>query len=369
MFSKTALLLTVVSSGIYLLFLTAFLFWFVYLLQAIQQNWNSYKACLRNLDSSTDSQDTAYKAKTEFVKHVFLFAMNIVELLAITLTFIPCTISPIFIEPNYFNESRLLREVNDTFAHQLNVLFHQSGKVLSDNVNVKFMLYINTLATNLFVLSLSLFTSLCIYLSSRYAHKSWIESTNIGYYLGITVVSIVIIQLCTLICILTVITRLIHCVIEAILFVLLIKHSRRLKMVVNWTIVDLKISKTKKALCKKLTRMQKSFVRFLSILWIGILFLFLTDILSSVLIVFNIAWDNIYFESSNFNFCKIRHHPIADDITTTVNLLLFLFFYIGATCIIIPYTVTGLYKMSIVIWRRVKGQTGYKTKFRNPLLQ
>ena len=119
-----------------------------------------------------------------------------------------------------------------------------------------------------FVLSLSQLISLLIYLSARYGQKRWIKSTNIRYYLGITDIFIVICQVCTLICILTGITRVIHCVFESILFVLIVKHSRRLKMVVNWTIVDLNISKTNKTLCKKKYQKCESFVRFLSILWV-----------------------------------------------------------------------------------------------------
>ena len=365
MLSTIYLLWGIVCAGIYGLFLTAFCFWFLYLLQAIQRSWNTYKASMRTLDTSSDFQETAYNAKTEFVKNVFLFFLNIVELIAFSSILISGLVTLIGVESNYRNE----REVNETFAHQFNALYNQSVEYLNWNININVFLYINTMTRNLFILSISTLTCLCIYLTSRYAQKSWIKSTNIRYYLGITVISVVVIQICTMICEFTVIVKAIHCIFEVVLFGLLIKHSRRLKMVISWTIVDLNISKTSKTLLDRLTRIQKNFVRSMTLLCFGVSLLILTDIFYALLVIFNILWDNIYFERNNFNFCKIRFHPISDNITRAGNVILNISFSIGSACIFTPYISIGLYRLSVVLLRRAKGQTGYQTRFKNSIPQ
>ena len=50
---------------------------------------NIYKVAMRNIQYNQSSLSEAYRAETELVKNIFLFIMNIVELLSITITVIP----------------------------------------------------------------------------------------------------------------------------------------------------------------------------------------------------------------------------------------------------------------------------------------
>ena len=360
--STTILIGAGIIGGIYVLFLISFCFWFVYLLQLVLQKRNSYKASVK---SCINSQNISYQIQTEFVKNVFLFVMNIVELITITIATLPTTIRSIFL-PSNNNSSSI---INETISYKFKVLFLQSSKGLVNNINDRILLYTDTLGTSLFALSLSLLTSLCIYLSARYAQKSWIKSANIRYYLGITVVSLVINQVCSLICIFTVITKVIHCVFELILFVLMIKHSRRLKMVVNWAIVDLNISKTNKRLCMRLKRMQIKFVKFVHLLWIGIFLILLSEVLNSVLFAVLTYWNIIDECRRELNTCVIQDNKITAYITVPISFVIGSTFTIGITFILLPYIAIGLYTMVIMLWRCVNGKTGYKTRFKNPLLK
>ena len=361
--SKTSLIGAGIIGGVYLLFLTAFCFWFVYLLQLVLQKRNSYKATLRNLESSINSQNISFQVKTDFVKYLFLFVMNIVEVLSITIAVVPTTIRSIFLEPNNINNSI----INEMHLHKINVLFLQSSKGLLNPYEIRFLVYTSTLALNLFILSISLMTSLCVYLSARYARKSWIKSTNIRYYLGITIVFIVINQVCTLLsCIFTVTMEIMHFIFETVLFVSMVKQSRRLKMIVNWTIVDLNISKTNRTLCKRLKRRQKRFVKLLHSLWIGVFLIVVSDFLSTVAFVGLTDWNSIH---EHRDTCMVQNNNITAYVTTPIIMASNLIFIIGITLILLPYIAVGLYTMVIVLWRCAKGKTGYRTKFRNPLLK
>ena len=355
-----------IIGGVYILFLISFCFWFVYLLQLIIQKRNSYRASVRNLELSITSQNTSYQIKTDLVKNVFLFVMNIIELISLTFAVVPSTIATTFPQSNNISSSMS----NETFYHKLKSYYLLKGEGFLTVFNEKVILYTNTLSINLFDLSISILTSLCIYLSARYAQKSWIKSTSIRYYLGITVVLIVIFQVCTFIsCVFSTIMRLFHCLFEVILFVLMIKHSRRLKMVVNWTIVDLKISKTNKRLLFRLQRKQKSFVKFLHLLWIGIFLIVLSDTSSTTVFVVLTDWNSIQADKSPLNRCVKQNNHIAAYVTAPIFSASDLLFIIGITLILTPYIGIGLYTMVIVLWRCGNGKTGYRTKFRNPLLK
>ena len=68
-----------------------FCFWFIYLLDTIHRKWEFYRNTKRDIQQGhfdAHNQILAYNAKTEFVKYQFLFCMNILEWMAIVLTFI-----------------------------------------------------------------------------------------------------------------------------------------------------------------------------------------------------------------------------------------------------------------------------------------
>ena len=63
-------------------------FWSIYLIEAIRRKWNIYRralGCLQQGDCDLQQQILTYNSKTEFVKNVFLFFMNLVEWTGIVL--------------------------------------------------------------------------------------------------------------------------------------------------------------------------------------------------------------------------------------------------------------------------------------------
>ena len=140
-------------------------------------------------------------------------------------------------------------------------------------------------------------------------------------------------------------------------------------MVVNWAIVDLNISKTNKRLCMRLKRMQIKFVKLLHLLWIGIFLIILSDVLTSVLFAVLTYWNIIDERRKELNTCVIQDNKITAYITVPISLVTASTYTIGITFILLPYLAIGLYTMVIMLWRCANGKTGYKTRFKNPLLR
>ena len=135
---------------IFLVFIVAFCFWFLYLLQNIIQKRNSYKVAMRNIQYDQNSVSVAYKAETELVKNTFLFIMNVVELLSIIIIIVPAT---------------FLTSTSDVGSNDTHVGFYILAKQslttnVVDTLNNKLLLYSNTLGIAVFILSLTLITSL-----------------------------------------------------------------------------------------------------------------------------------------------------------------------------------------------------------------
>ena len=66
-------------------------FWFIYLIETIRRKWNIYiraLGCLQQGDCDLQQQILTYNSKTEFVKSVFLFFMNLVEWTGFNLAFL-----------------------------------------------------------------------------------------------------------------------------------------------------------------------------------------------------------------------------------------------------------------------------------------
>ena len=62
-----------------------FCLWFVYLLNTIRRKWKFYKnelRCLKQGTNGVQQQTLAYNAKTELVKNIMLFFLNLIEWIA-----------------------------------------------------------------------------------------------------------------------------------------------------------------------------------------------------------------------------------------------------------------------------------------------
>ena len=90
----TLVQLAVLAIGIIIhsLYTFVFCFWFIYLVDAMKRKRSFYKATLRCVEGESDphEQMLAYNAKTQLVKFVFLFVLNLVEWVGITLGVTSC---------------------------------------------------------------------------------------------------------------------------------------------------------------------------------------------------------------------------------------------------------------------------------------
>ena len=82
----------------YILYTVVFLFWFIYLIDAIKRKRGYYKATLRCLEREFDphQQTLAYNAKTELVKFVFLFCLNLIEWIGFTAAITTCILNAVW---------------------------------------------------------------------------------------------------------------------------------------------------------------------------------------------------------------------------------------------------------------------------------
>ena len=362
---------TIAIAMVYLMFFVAFCFWFLYLLQNIIQKRNIYKVAMRNIQHDQNSLSEAYKAETELVKNIYLFIMNIIELLSITIIVIPATYQSTTQDGrNNATTSSIRNHSHEELYKSIYIPAMQNLRTnVVDLLNNKLQLYLNTIGLALFILSLTLITSLCTYLAARYANKSWIQATHIPYYIGIVVITLLIMQVCAMICSLTIIMRFGYWIFQSIMFIMLIKQSKKLKMVLNWTIVDLRISRRIRTLRLKLERENRKFSRLLYVLYTGVFLLLSSELIPNIIILVTVVKQNI--GNTDPNLCSINEDEFdATDYTKLLtNSMSNHICYVGISLIVIPYIFAAYYTMCVAVWRRVRGKTGYRTHFRNPLLR
>ena len=167
---------------IYSLYTLVFIFWSIYLIDAVKRKRIYLKRTLRCIQREDLHQQTlAYNAKTELVKYSFLFSINLVEWFA-------CT----FVSIN--NVLTTIREYKNTASPESEYSTHAIIFTKQFYLNVP---HINTLCI---ILSVTLIGSLCMYLAARYAHKSWIKSNSIPYWISFFILSSILTQFLVSLC-------------------------------------------------------------------------------------------------------------------------------------------------------------------------
>ena len=162
--------LSVVVTGmiLYFLYTIVYCFWFIYLLDAMKRKRSFYKTMVKCIQGESDlhQQMLAYNARTEFVKFVSVFSLNLVEWVGV----------------NFTAATGFLKFVSD-YIYQLELpTVHFLPVIIIDNLNT--IIVISVSFQVLFVIFSSAITgSLCMYLSARYAQKSWIQSDGIPYWI------------------------------------------------------------------------------------------------------------------------------------------------------------------------------------------
>ena len=344
---------------------TVFCFWSVYLFDTIRQKRKSYQKTILRIKKGYDDQQQhilAYNAKTEYVKNVFLFIQNFIEWIAFLFARIGYGL---YFMKEYYHYERQVQAHNASEYTSYGVLFIQNDEM---QLNYSFAYSFLFLPDTLNIVSLILIASLCMYLASRQARTSWIKSTRIPYLIGFFLICCTINQILASFCSLHVIADWLSAIIMTVALIIAIKQYKKLKMVINWSIVDLNISR-KKRLMEREIQKKKHFTRIFMFIWAGYTSLlvcaYLMAIFYTLVIVFHV-------DNDSFHPLSLCHKPVS--LNSAYNIVLSVIFYaklvfgyIGISCIFIPYIGYGLLTMYVVLWRLWKGRTGYKTHFHNQL--
>ena len=136
-------------------------------------------------------------------------------------------------------------------------------------------------------------------------------------------------------------------------------RDRKLNMVLQWFIVDLRVS-GEIQLLEKHIRMKRRFNRIFTTIWIGVSCVVVAGSINLICytILFILRMDNFSFTDrfSNASNLEVLYTRIVFPITECIVLVGFLFFFI-------PYIGYGLCTMSVLLWRLFRGKTGYRTHF------
>ena len=344
-----------------LLITVVFFFWFVYFLDAIQRKWKFYKSelkCLQRENFDIQQQTLVYNAKTEFVKNIFLFTLNLVEWLAFIFARFGYVV--------YFTHQFYEDEINNNQSLPLNE--HSSFVVLNittGNITIQYSVYSFLYLTNVFfVLSLILVASLCMFLAARIARKSWIKSNRIPHLIAFFLVCLIINQTLVSFCSSQIISNWFTTLLVTASFFIAIKQYKQLRMVIGWTIVDLFVYR-KKGTMEKQIQMKRKFTRLFTIVCTGILILILSEFLSTIVHTLFLILRKKDTTGIDISLCKKSTFklPVVKDIFTVLFYIKFAIELLGNLFIFIPYVVHGLSTMYAVMWRLYKGKTGYKTHF------
>ena len=333
-------MLTVVVFG-YLLYTIVFWFWFIYLVDAMKRKRGFYKTALRciEVESDTQQQMLAYNAKTELVKYVYLFCLNLVDWAGLT------TASTMYI---------------------LQFVWYYQQKIPTDYLPPGLGQWYSKLHVPYFhnlclVSSLAILGSLCMYLSARYAQKSWIKSNRIPCCICFFSLSSIASQILITICYTFIIG--IWCdkiiVIASVIFAW--KQYRKLNMMIEWSIVDLRVNGDIELLEKHI-KMKRRFNKILSTIWIGVFCMLIADL---TVLLSHTTQFIFLFRMNNHSLTDMLLCPpkLESDSQTIVYCIAEFIAIIGSLFLFIPYTGYGLYTMFASLWRLFKGKTGYRTHF------
>ena len=364
------LICLVVIAFVCLLTTIVFCFWFVYLLDAIRSKWKFYKNALRCLQQENfDSQQQIliYNAKTEFVKNVFLFVMNFIEWLALISNCVAYIIYIARVIIDCQEGNTITNNYTNSSHYMIQIPCINITKSVPFRIPSTGRVFIS-LAHNCAVLSLVLIASLCKYLANRFSQCSWISSANIPYLISLSILYQVLSQIIASFCSFLIIAELFNLFLFTVSILFALKQYRKLLMVINWTIVDLRVSGNN-LLLKKQIRMKRTFTRIFALIWVGISLILAYCYIGYFLLISGVLIRSSHSLSFDIFLCEISHIPNSEmfsfiTILKGVNNCVLL---IGIVFVFIQYTGLGLSNMSVILWRLCTGKSGYRTHFHNDL--
>ena len=338
-----------------------FVFWSVFLFDAIRRKWKYYRnslRCIQQGEVDITQNIQVYNAETELVKNIFLFFMNLVEWLAYIIPSIRYMV-------NFANE--YYQEVHDGIYLQGNASDYEHLYNVTKIFSHSKLPIINKslyLANICLVLGIILIACLCMYLAARHAQKSWITSNKIPFLISFFFVMVIIAQIISSICTTELIGLWCNKIIITTSLIIAWKQYKKLCMVINWSIVDLGISRNC-SLLKKQIRMKKRFKKIFTIIWIGLFLIFISEIFGAILITIEIVFStNNDFYSSLCEFSQFSN-PEYYNVITIFFCITLTIGIIGGAFIFIPYIGFGLSTLCVILWRLSTGKTGYKTHYHN----
>ena len=320
----------------------------------MRRKWKFYRNASNCFERDETNQEEimAYNAKTEFTKYVFLFFINFLEWAALITA------------ASAFTPSVILRyyEIVSKGEHFAN--WFDDNDLNEEKDSIRY--FISSLpfrnwSISCIILSLVLTASLCMYLAARQAKLSWMKSNKVPYLIAFFLISLIVTQ--TISAIYSTIYILISSLCYTLLFifamVILTKQYRKLLMVINWSIVDLQISGNIQLL-KKQIQMKRRFkiiFKFISVIFCLFLLVTILGLILHIGLVYT-----THTNSSDDIIEIIFHHTfrVLYLANLTIGIMTIMLFFI-------PYIGFGLSTMYVTFWRLIKGKTGYRTHFRNPL--
>ena len=322
----------------YILYAVVSCFWFIYLIDDIKQKRSFYKSALRCIqgESDTHQQMLAYNAKTQLVKFVYLFFLNLVEWLGWNLA----SVEVLLVMMEVYQKEPPSHHIIMISTFQFPPIY--------------------TVCT---ITSLAILGSLCDYLSARYAHKSWIKSDRFPYWICFFSFSSIAAQILLTVCYTYVVGIWFNMILGLASVIYPWKQYRKLNMVIQWSVVDLRVSGDIQSL-EKYVRMKRRFNRIFATIWLGISLVLFSNyiLLITKTTQFILRMYNHLFSDSLLCFGSLE--PDLDSFVLTV---LFIFasvlMNLGFLILFIPYIGYGLCTMCVILWRLFRGKTGYRTHF------
>ena len=346
----------------------AFCYWFIYIFQAIGHKWNGYKKSLRwiKLEKNDNQHQTrADTFKTELIKNIFLFGINLAEWLTFVCAFI------IFY---MWNITDVLYTHCNNFLNKTDIPPNHSSYILcfitynEMHPNSIFLRSIHYFGKNLIVLSFVLVSSLCMYLAGRYTHITWIKSTKILHIIGIFSLYLIFTQVIAIFCYLEIFAKWLNTLLFTLSIIISFKEYRKLCMVINWTIVDLSISGNKPNSLARQIKMRKTSNKMFKWVMTGALILLFGEYMQNLMVTLTLILRNINATSIEISLCESSRTPtrLIEDITHYVTIFSAIAICIcaaGMMVMLIPYIVYGISGLCSTLWRLFRGKSSYKTHY------
>ena len=337
-------------------------FWLIYLFASIvRYRRNLLKSNLQQ-NKGNPPNVSSYNNKTNLVRDAFLVVILVVEWKGALFSLMSIAYG------SWQNGCECLGRKNNESIYSLEYVNTSDFSCFlnSNNINImnsKFNSSLLLLGYSCLTLCLVLVISLCKYLTARYARLSWIKSNTIPYFIFLSVLIIVILNLLKFACYLFFLSECCLFIFEVILLGLMFKESKKLLMVMNWTNTDLSIAQNQKRFLHRSKLMKKRFKRLVIVLWIGGCLYVLNHCFHLSTFGAELVLNLIHNHSEKRSFCMVHISYIPQPVKTILYLLSFISLLFAYTFTEFPLYFTSLINMYKFIWRCFSGKSGYKTHY------